>query len=196
MEGAAQPALLVAAVVEIGAAVRAVRLDDADPAVAVAEGQQVLAQNPDLLGRAVALGQLLATAAPASRSGAAARPSACPGRCASGTRCPPGSASVAQSVLVADIAAAMAEALGHHRRRGPCPARRPRRRRARHSGRRACAAFGSWPSAERARRAHQQLAELDDADVGRAEMLASCGPGSAPCCPGSRRPARSRPRCR
>ncbi len=59
MEGAAQAALLVAAVIEVGAAMRAVRLDDADPAVGGAEGQQLLAQDPDLLGRAVALGQFL-----------------------------------------------------------------------------------------------------------------------------------------
>src|SRR5205823_2639804 len=51
--------LLVAAEIEVSAAVRAVWLDDADPAVAVAEGEQVLSQDLDLLGRPVALGQFL-----------------------------------------------------------------------------------------------------------------------------------------
>jgi hypothetical protein len=59
MKGAAQAAFLVAPVIEVGAAMRAVRLDDADLAVGRAEGQQLLAQDPDLLGRAVALGKLL-----------------------------------------------------------------------------------------------------------------------------------------
>jgi len=43
MEGAAQAAFLVAAVVEVGAAMGAVRLDDAYSAVAGAEGEQVFA---------------------------------------------------------------------------------------------------------------------------------------------------------
>jgi hypothetical protein len=59
VEGAADAALLVAAVIEVGAAVRAVRLDDADAPVGRAEGQQVLAQDPDLLRRPIALGQFL-----------------------------------------------------------------------------------------------------------------------------------------
>ncbi len=59
VEGAAQAALFVAAVVEVGAAMRAVRLDDADPPVGLAEGQQILAHDADLLGRTVSLRQLL-----------------------------------------------------------------------------------------------------------------------------------------
>src|SRR5262245_21451597 len=39
---------------------RAMRLDDADPAVAGTEGQQVLAQNLDLARRPVGFGQFLA----------------------------------------------------------------------------------------------------------------------------------------
>src|SRR5690349_15432854 len=58
--GTAQAALLVASEIEAGAAMRAVRLDDTDAAVGVAKSQEVLAEDPDLLGRAVALGQLLA----------------------------------------------------------------------------------------------------------------------------------------
>jgi hypothetical protein len=59
MIGAAQAAPFVAAVVEIGAAMRTVRLDDADATVAVAERQQVFTEDLDLLLRAVALGQFL-----------------------------------------------------------------------------------------------------------------------------------------
>jgi len=55
VEGATQAALLVAAVIETGAAMRAVRLDDADPSVGGAEGEQVFAQKFDLPGRTVAL---------------------------------------------------------------------------------------------------------------------------------------------
>ena len=43
--GAAQPAALVAAKEEVGAPVRAARLDDADAAVRVAKGHEVLAQE-------------------------------------------------------------------------------------------------------------------------------------------------------
>ena len=60
VEGAAQAAFLVAAEIEVGAAMRAVRLDDADAAVRRPERQQVLAEDLDLLGRPVALRQLLA----------------------------------------------------------------------------------------------------------------------------------------
>ncbi len=56
MEGAANAAFLVAPEVEVGAAMRAMLFDDADTAVAVAEGQQLFAQHLDFLGRAVALG--------------------------------------------------------------------------------------------------------------------------------------------
>src|SRR5262249_29391822 len=111
------------------------------------------------------------TTAPASRSGAAARPSACRCRSASETRCRRGSASVAQPVVAADIAIAMAEALGHHRgeilvgRRDPAAGA--------HS-----VALGvarllrSFAGRQCPGRSHDQLAELDDADVGRTEMLA------------------------
>ena len=47
---AADAAFLVAAEPEIGAAMRAVLVDDADPAAAVAEGQQFLAQTVIFLG--------------------------------------------------------------------------------------------------------------------------------------------------
>ena len=57
MEGTAQATFLVAAVIETSAAMRAVRFDDADATVAVAERQQVLAQDLDLLRRPVALRQ-------------------------------------------------------------------------------------------------------------------------------------------
>jgi hypothetical protein len=43
VEGATQTAFLVAAEVEIGAAMRTVRLDDADTAIGRSKGQQVLA---------------------------------------------------------------------------------------------------------------------------------------------------------
>jgi hypothetical protein len=56
VEGATDPTLLVAAVIEIGAAMRAVRLDDADAAIGIAERQQLLAEDLDLLGRPIALG--------------------------------------------------------------------------------------------------------------------------------------------
>ena len=57
VEGAAQPAILVASVIEIGAAMRTMRLDDADLSVGVAKGQQLLAQDLDLLRGPVALRQ-------------------------------------------------------------------------------------------------------------------------------------------
>ena len=59
VEGAAQAAILVAAVIEVGAAMRTVRLDDADPSVGLPEGQQVLAEQADLLRRSVAFGKFL-----------------------------------------------------------------------------------------------------------------------------------------
>ena len=55
---AAQPALLVAAEEERGATVRAVGGHQPDGALGVAEGDQVLAEQPHLLGLAVGLGQL------------------------------------------------------------------------------------------------------------------------------------------
>jgi hypothetical protein len=54
-----RPHSLVAAVIEVGAAVGTVRLDDADPSVGLAERQEVLAEEADLLRRPVALGQFL-----------------------------------------------------------------------------------------------------------------------------------------
>ena len=56
---AAEPALLVATVEERRAAVRAVLGDEPDLAPAVAEGDQVLAEQPHLLRRAVGRGQLV-----------------------------------------------------------------------------------------------------------------------------------------
>src|SRR5260370_9294003 len=49
VEGATQAAFLVAAVIETGAAVRTMRLDDANPPVGRTESQQILAQDLDLL---------------------------------------------------------------------------------------------------------------------------------------------------
>ena len=57
VEHAAQPRVLVAAVVEIGTAVRTDGIDHADAPAAVAKGQQVLAQYLDALGRTVRLRQ-------------------------------------------------------------------------------------------------------------------------------------------
>src|SRR6185503_10403206 len=78
---------------------------------------------------------------------------------------------VGEPVLAAYIAVAMAEPFGHHRceilvRPGDpaAGAHSIARRRARRLGRLAAAKSPG--------RAHDQLAELDDADVGRAEMLA------------------------
>src|SRR5262249_39240836 len=59
MEGAADAALLVAAVVKIGPAVWTVLFDDTDAAVAGAERQKLLAEDRDLPGWSVALGQLV-----------------------------------------------------------------------------------------------------------------------------------------
>ena len=56
---AADAAFLVAAEPEIGAAVRAMLIDDADHAARVAEGQQLLAHDDDLLRRAVGFRQFL-----------------------------------------------------------------------------------------------------------------------------------------
>ena len=56
---AADAAFLVAAEPEIGAAVRAILIDDADHAARVAEGEQFLAHDDDLLRRAVGLRQFL-----------------------------------------------------------------------------------------------------------------------------------------
>src|SRR5205085_1062249 len=52
-------AFLVAAEPEIGAAVRTILVDDADHASGIAESQQLLAHDDDLLRRAVGLGQFL-----------------------------------------------------------------------------------------------------------------------------------------
>ena len=51
--GAAQAAVLVAAKEQVGAPVRTARLDQADAALAVAEGEQVFAEDGGALGRAV-----------------------------------------------------------------------------------------------------------------------------------------------
>ncbi len=55
---AAEAALFVAAEPEVGAAVRATRVDDADPAIRVAEREQVLAEQPEIDRRAVGLSDL------------------------------------------------------------------------------------------------------------------------------------------
>ena len=54
---AADAAFLVAAEPEIGAAMRAILVDDADHAAGVAEGEQFLAHDDDLFRRAVGLRQ-------------------------------------------------------------------------------------------------------------------------------------------
>ncbi len=55
VEDAAQPAFLVAREGEAGAAMRAAFLHEADPSIGHAEGDEVLAEQPDPLGRAVGL---------------------------------------------------------------------------------------------------------------------------------------------
>ena len=59
MIGTADPAFFVAPVVEMGAAVRAIGVEDPDPSVAVAKRDQLLAQQTQLLGRTIGFGQLL-----------------------------------------------------------------------------------------------------------------------------------------
>ena len=54
---AADAAFLVASKPEIGAAMRAILIDDADNTAGVAEGEQFLAHDDDLLRGAVGLGQ-------------------------------------------------------------------------------------------------------------------------------------------
>ena len=59
MVDAANTALLVAPEPEVGAAVRAMLIDDADAPARVAERQQLLAHDRDFLGHPVGFGQLL-----------------------------------------------------------------------------------------------------------------------------------------
>jgi hypothetical protein len=59
MIDAANAALLVAPEVERGAAVRAVRLDDANFVIGVAKGDQILAEQAQTHGRAIRMGQLV-----------------------------------------------------------------------------------------------------------------------------------------
>ena len=74
---AAQPALLVAAEEERGAAVRAELVEQPDPALRVAEGHQVLAQQLHAHRAGSPAPAAPAPAAPGSSSGASWRPSGC-----------------------------------------------------------------------------------------------------------------------
>ena len=80
MIDAAQAAFLVAPEIQRDAAMRAEFVEQADAALAVAEGDQVLAEQADAHRRAVGLGDLAATAARGSSSAASSCPSACRGR--------------------------------------------------------------------------------------------------------------------
>ena len=86
MIGAAQAGLLVAAEPQRDAAMGAELVDQAEPAVAVAERQQALGQNLHPHRRAVVSGQFLGEAARAASSCGKAARRACRGRSGSGDR--------------------------------------------------------------------------------------------------------------
>ena len=77
---AAQPVFFVAAEEQRGAAMGAELVEQPDLAVAVAEGDQVLAQQPNPHGRAVGLRQLLEEQERQPVLAQQIRPSACPAR--------------------------------------------------------------------------------------------------------------------
>ena len=58
VRNAADPALLVAPEEKIGAAMRAVRLDQPDSAFRVTEGDQIFPYHPHTNGRAIGFGQV------------------------------------------------------------------------------------------------------------------------------------------